>query len=334
MVVFYLKHTFMKCSDSRVSDKTFYKTFARTNPSDKLVVRSLLVLLKYYRWSKFSIISEGNNPYMSIAQNLEKQVSNNTNFTINHNGIKYFPNQYICCEDKQKCCRDIFSDVVDETYKSTRVYVFFGRLADLIELMTKLQMRKLLDNGEYVIIYIDLEAYSESTAYRYFWRMDMRQHLVDTTLKAAGSLLVIVPTPPQAAGYAEFEENVRKYNFEEPFSFPNKLPYPKHITEFAAYLYDSVILYAEALAKTLDEDGDPRNGTNIIQKIISRGMYQSVTGAWMHIDDNGDVEGNYTVLALQPTPPNLTLKGLGGERLSHLMLPMAQFQYDEETGEP
>lgn len=54
----------------------------------------------------------------------------------------------------------------------------------------------------------------------------------------------------------------------------------------------------------------------------------------MHIDDNGDVEGNYTVLALQPTPPNLTLKGLGGERLSHLMLPMAQFQYDEETGEP
>ncbi|GIY12171.1 receptor-type guanylate cyclase Gyc76C [Caerostris extrusa] len=196
-------------------------------------------------------------------------------------------------------------------------------------------MRKLLDSREYVIIYIDLEAYSESASYRYFWRMDMRQHLVDVAIKAAGSLLVIVPTPPQDKGYKEFVENVRQYNFKEPFSFPNKLPYPKHITEFAAYLYDSVILYAEALAQTLAENEDPRNGSYIIQKIINRGRYQSVTGAWMHIDENGDVEGNYTVLALQPAPHNITLKGLGGEKnLSHLMLLMARFQYDGDTGEP
>ncbi|GBM47600.1 hypothetical protein AVEN_77039-1 [Araneus ventricosus] len=111
--------------------------------------------------------------------------------------------------------------------------------------------------------------------------------------------------------------------------------YLQHITEFAAYLYDSVILYAEALAQTLAEGEDPRNGTFIIQKIINKGMYQSVTGAWMHVDENGDVEGNYTVLALQNAPQNITLKGLGGEKnLSHLMLPMARFQYDGETGEP
>ncbi|GBL72383.1 hypothetical protein AVEN_228965-1, partial [Araneus ventricosus] len=57
--------------------------------------------------------------------------------------------------------------------------------------------------------------------------MDMRQHLVDVAIKAAGSLLVIVPTPPQDKGYSEFVENVRQYNFKEPFNFPNKLPYPK-----------------------------------------------------------------------------------------------------------
>ncbi|GFU33871.1 guanylate cyclase [Trichonephila clavipes] len=106
--------------------------------------------------------------------------------------------------------------------------------------------------------------------------MDMRQHLVDVALKAAGSLLVIVPTPPQDKGYSDFVENVRQYNFKEPFNFPNKLPFPKHITEFAAYLYDSVILYAEALAQTLAENEDPRNGTLIIQKIINKGMYQRV----------------------------------------------------------
>lgn len=49
----------------------------------------------------------------------------------------------------------------------------------------------------------------------------------------------------------------------------------QHITEFAAYLYDSVILYAEALSATLEEGEDPKNGTYIIQKIILKEIYQS-----------------------------------------------------------
>ena len=49
------------------------------------------------------------------------------------------------------------------------VYVFFGSRADLIQFSTMLQMRKLLDAGEYVIIYIDFEAYSEAESYIYFW---------------------------------------------------------------------------------------------------------------------------------------------------------------------
>ncbi|XP_042897252.1 receptor-type guanylate cyclase Gyc76C [Parasteatoda tepidariorum] len=322
-----------KCSESRIFDKNFYKTFARTNPSDKGVVRSILALLKYYRWRKFSILSEENNPYMTVAQSLEKQVSSYPNFTINHKGIKYIPNLHVCCEDKKPCCTDNFSKVVEETYKTTRVYVFFGRLTYLIELLTKLQM-KLLDIKDYVIVYIHLEQYSVAESYQYFWRVDMRPYLKEMAMKAAKSLLVIVPSPPHDKGYHDFEEKVRNYNFEEPFKFPNNLPYPKHITEFAAYLYDSVILYAEALAKTLEEKEDPRNGTFIIQKIIEKEVYRSVTGAWMHIDTNGDVEGNYTVLALQQAPPNLTLKGIGrGKNLSHLMLPMAIFQYDGGTGE-
>lgn len=63
--------------------------------------------------------------------------------------------------------------------------------------------------------------------------------------------------------------------------------------------------------------------------------YLGVTGAWLHIDENGDVEGNYTVLSLQPAPSNLSLKGFRGKRnLSHVMLPMATFQYDELSHEP
>ncbi|XP_035208191.1 receptor-type guanylate cyclase Gyc76C-like isoform X2 [Stegodyphus dumicola] len=272
---------------------------------------------------------------MIVAKSLEQQVSKYPNFTINHKSIKYFANMHVCCEDGMPCCNDIFSQVVEDTYRSTRVYIFFGNEADLIQFMTMLQIRKLLDSKEYVIIYIDLHIYSLPNAYRYFWRMDRRQHLNDIAMKAAQSLLVIVPSPPHDKGYPDFEDKVREYNEKEPFKFPNTLPYAKHITEFAAYLYDSVILYAEALAAALLEKQDPRNGTYIIQKIVSKGIYRSITGAWMHIDENGDVEGNYTVLSLQKSPQNLTLKGFSGEKnLTHIMLPMGRFQYDEQTHEP
>lgn len=55
----------------------------------------------------------------------------------------------------------------------------------------------------------------------------MRPHHVNMALKAAKSLLVIVPSPPKDKGYKAFEDKVRDYNMEEPFNFPNALPFAK-----------------------------------------------------------------------------------------------------------
>lgn len=57
--------------------------------------------------------------------------------------------------------------------------------------------------------------------------MDMRPHHVDMALKAAKSLLVIVPSPPKDKGYRDFEDKVRDYNMKDPFNFPNALPFAK-----------------------------------------------------------------------------------------------------------
>jgi guanylate cyclase, other len=101
------------------------------------------------------------------------------------------------------------------------------------------------------------------------------------------------------------------------------------VSIYAAYLYDSVKLYAWALDQLLREDGRvltdevifevAQNGTAIIEAIRNR-TYQSksycinkkksishfptfptgVTGATIKIDRNGDSEGNFSVLALKP----------------------------------
>ncbi|KAL3875929.1 hypothetical protein ACJMK2_033833, partial [Sinanodonta woodiana] len=67
---------------------------------------------------------------------------------------------------------------------------------------------------------------------------------------------------------------------------------------YAAYLYDSVMVYAKALNQTLAEGIDIHDGFRIIQKIRSI-TYKSVLGYEIFVDDQGDSEGNYTLLALK-----------------------------------
>lgn len=96
-------------------------------------------------------------------------------------------------------------------------------------------------------------------------------------------------------------------------------------------MYDSVWLYARALHTLLSQQKKPltdeiieevsSNGTKIIETIISAGSYESITGATMQLDKNGDSEGNFSVLALQPY--NLTVKNF---TCTHHMLAVGYFQ--------
>lgn len=327
-----------KCADSKVSNKDFYSTFARTHPPDIQVVRSVIALLTYYKWKKFSIISENNNLYLTVANNLQAQAQEQE-FIINSK--ETYENYYSCCEDNKPCCQNAFFNIVEETYKGTRVYVFLGKTSDLIRLILVLRNRGLLDSGEYVVIYVDLEHYSISQAYKYIWtRPDISPDEKKARLEATKSLLVIVPSPPKGKDYTAFEEKVREFNSKPPFNFRDSkepvkdIVWKRHITMYASYLFDAVMLYAEALDQVLSSGLDEYNGREIITRIISKKRYQSVTGGWMNIDENGDVEGNYTLLARMKTPDDLVLKGMNGsQKPTHIMLPVGNFEYDEEKNE-
>jgi len=107
--------------------------------------------------------------------------------------------------------------------------------------------------------------------------------------KRAKSLLVVVSTPP-TKNYKEFTDKVREYNKKPPFEFmtdffPKNKNFLTFVSIYAAYLYDSVKLYAWALDKLLRNDTRPltdtvirewaSNGTAIIQAIIQNRTYRS-----------------------------------------------------------
>ena len=324
-----------KCADSKVSRKDLYPTFTRTHPSDTQVVRSVLALLHYYKWTKFSIVWENTPQYQPVVKNLVRHAKEQ-HFMVNSNN-KY-ENYYECCIGNKPCCQSTFLNIIEETYKLTRVYVFFGKTSDLQRMMLVLRLRGLFENGEYIVIYVDLEEeYLLSQSYKYIWtQTDISKHEKQARIEAAQSLLVIVPSPPKGIGYSDFEDKVREFNAKPPFNIkdPFDEKYKRHITIYASYLYDSVILYSEALSQVLKEGSDEYDGKAIIQKIISKKRYLSVTGVYMNVDENGEIEGNYTVLARMPTPDNIFLKGLNAsQRPSHLMLPVGCFEYDETSNE-
>ena len=50
------------------------------------------------------------------------------------------------------------------------VYVFLGNPKVLVEMMNTMHALQMFDNGEYMVITVDMETYSYREAYKYLWR--------------------------------------------------------------------------------------------------------------------------------------------------------------------
>ncbi|XP_020709582.2 receptor-type guanylate cyclase Gyc76C-like isoform X2 [Athalia rosae] len=269
-----------KCSDYKASA---VPTFARTEPPDTQVTKSVIALLLHYNWDKFTIITE--KSWSTVARSLEDQASKH-NLTVNH--YRRIEDRHICCEQRLPCCGNDWFQLIQDTKNMTRKPEHFKNL------------RNCLDPKDF--------------------------------LQRGRSLLVVAATSP-TQGYEEFTKKVSEYNKKEPFKFGIPLlfeRFEKYVSIHAAYLYDSVKLYAQALDQLVRDHPEltveeiASNGTQIIETIIKNHTYESVSGATIKLDENGDSEGNFSVLALQKLPmqrDNFTC--------DYQMIPVGQFQQGE-----
>ncbi|KAK2576982.1 hypothetical protein KPH14_011945 [Odynerus spinipes] len=319
-----------KCSDYKASK---VNTFARTEPPDTQVTKSVIALLLHYGWNKFTIITE--IAWSTVARSLEEQATKH-NLTVNH--YRTVEDRHTCCEERLPCCQaSVWFQLIQETKNMTRIYIFLGTAMSLIDMMNSMQNQRLLDNGEYMVIHVDMMTYSPREAQKYLWKpehLDTLKNCLEPKdfLKKARSLMVVASTPP-TQNYEEFTKKVREYSSKEPFNFiiPELLrKYEKYVSIHAAYLYDSVKLYARALDQLLRDQPEhtleeiASNGTQIIETIIKNHTYQSVSGATIKLDKFGDSEGNFSVLALKKDPFRFN-----NFSCDYQMKPVGQFQQGE-----
>ncbi|KAH7942793.1 hypothetical protein HPB52_001575 [Rhipicephalus sanguineus] len=230
----------------------------------------------------------------------------------------------------------------DRHYEAVEdVYVFLGNYRDLQTLLIAMRMRGLTDKAEYLVIMIDHDIDSwEEFNHNFFGKVPEKD--IRALSEACSQLLVILPRPPAGDSYSEFIEKVREYNQKPPFNFPpGPTIFKKHITQYASYLFDSVMLYADAVTSLIRKNHNISDGQAVIREIIGRKRYKSVTTAEMSITPKGDVEGNYTVLAFLPVSDEAAIKVrnklVEARRASHsvierLFQPAGGFKYvDDET---
>ncbi|KAI9555200.1 hypothetical protein GHT06_017715 [Daphnia sinensis] len=316
------------------------------------VTKSIVALLEHYDWKKFSIVAENSPRWQTVADSLEVRVTANNSMKINHR-LK-FEDMNRCCANRESCCHNSWTfDILEKTRLGTRIYVFLGEPHNLYDFMTTMQMMRLFTKGEY------MAGQGKSIScffFRYNNLPSSEQTMVSAirncselespSPEAAKSLLMIVTTKPNE-GFTQFSKMVRKHNKEPPFNFSEPeifKTFVRHVPMYAAHLYDAVLLYATALGAVLRENNltEPakiveaaKNGTRLFQHIIRDRKYESVTGASISIDDNGDSEGNYTVLAVKFSNVSraITINKMAPSTFycHYEMVPVGRFDYTNST---
>uniref|UniRef100_A0A915Q3I8 Guanylate cyclase n=1 Tax=Setaria digitata TaxID=48799 RepID=A0A915Q3I8_9BILA len=338
-----------KCKDEMMSDKSKYPTFARTVPTETEITAALIALLKHFNWRKFSIIYEKNvaneELFRSIKSAIEKQNEglevSDTRYTIIN--VSTVPHPFSEIE------RSNIEQIISDTFRSTRIYLTFGNVRLFRRILLKMGAQGLMESGDYALIYLDPD-YNWLNTYHamnnHFFRdtlLSVRQSWDDLNsqdrkvVNFSKFALAIIPTPVQLNS-PEFISFWRKANHYLSLFGVKQGNTTTSIkaNRFACYLYDAVKLYASALTVVLNETAseqlpvgyDPiSDGRRIVSHILGR-VYRSIQGFDMHINSNGDAQGNYTLLSLQEVEPVLDVADPDYYPLNYGLSISADFVHD------
>jgi len=351
-----------KCSDSAVSDKNIYTTFARTVPSTSKVSKSLISIMKHFDWTSFTMVvgsrqDEGKTNWEEAAETLQELAEDNK-IRINHKMLFTEPyhgyhdssaNDYVKDKNADEEHEDESSteyteaenltagikrikEIIDKTYAETRIYVFLGDDHALIDFAREMENRGLNKDGKYALIAVQDKPYEIEQKAKYlqkFHESDDEWNVTSPYVQAFRTVMMVMQRAPQGENYKEFLKNTIMMSHNNSV-FDVRAPLFNDgikVSPIADNLYDSVRLYARALDAVLDEGGNAKQGSKILQKIIGR-PYNSIRGYEIMIDNNGDAESNYTVVSLKVDGNGrYSLEPVGN--FTHAGLALPSFNYDE-----
>uniref|UniRef100_A0A1B0FQA5 Guanylate cyclase n=1 Tax=Glossina morsitans morsitans TaxID=37546 RepID=A0A1B0FQA5_GLOMM len=263
-------------------------------------------MLSAFHWQKFAIVVSSKPIWgAEVARAIQEQAEAE-NFTITH--FREIPD-YIPIEKTLLKMQKI----IDETYTTTRIYVFIGEHIAMVDFVRCMQNRQLLQNGDYIIISVDDEIYDSKRRVNImernyldpYIRKEKRKSLDKNSFRSVIKISMTYPLNPHIRELcSKIKEYARKYPFLVPYHqrvFDNI-----SVPIYGLHLYDSVMIYAKAITDLLQIGADIYDGRLVMSRIFNH-SYHSIQGFDVHIDGNGDAEGNYTVITLQNDGNNVNL---------------------------
>ncbi|KAG5320032.1 GCY3E cyclase, partial [Acromyrmex heyeri] len=291
------------CTHNETSNKKEFPTFARTRPPDSQIAKSVVSVLMAFNWTKVTFLYMNSTMFefnkMSTVATTILMSFEAAGIAVNY--CRSWNEPYHVTHMKNP-----FHELVRQTYRGTRIYLILGHYYEHIGLLMALDKMNLLEKGEYFVVGIDIEFYDEKHPNKYLKGL-LQKNMDFSIIRAYRSYFSIVASAP--INYMNFTRLVNKYRQKPPFNFTNPSANVGGIVQIVpetAYLYDAVHLYERSLLRALKNNINPWNGKEMLSTL--RGIhYQSAMGYMVYMDENGDAEGNYTLIALDNRP----VKGYG-----------------------
>ncbi|XP_037521917.2 guanylate cyclase 32E [Rhipicephalus sanguineus] len=274
------------CLGRETSDKQRFPTFARTRPPETHISKSVAALLAHFGWRQVALF------YASRLGHVADSVMS----TLRSHGVRL---RHVSSWNETYHYGygpSPFETMLKDAAPKARVFIVLGQYFEHIGLMASLEARGLLQGGEYFVVGVDVQQYDVESPTRYLTGL-FREEPDPSVVRAFRSYLGIVGSP--ASGFEEFSVAVNEYMQRPPFNIVNAadtIGGRKKIPSEGAYLYDAVMVYARAVNACVEHGGDFRNGKHLFEHMRGR-SYQSAMGYMVRMDNNGDAEGNYTLIA-------------------------------------
>ncbi|RWS11161.1 guanylate cyclase 32E-like protein, partial [Dinothrombium tinctorium] len=300
------------CAYPETSNKALFSTFARTRPPDTQISKSVVSVLLKFKWRKIALLYSKSE---TSFRNFEAVARTIENTLVSYKIQVVFKEKWTTTYH-YGFTQNPFRDLIDKSYTHTRIYVIVGHYSEHLGFMLSLEEKGLLKDGNYFVVGVDIEQYDNSHPQMYFKGL-LRSEVEEVAEKAFQSYISIVPSA--SLNYHDFAVKVNKFMQLSPFNFANpfetiggllrRFHYFAKIPEEGAFLYDAVYIYARALNDTLRSEKNPFDGRTIFSYIKGR-PYKSAMGYMVFMDENGDAEGNYTLITRKKRHGENSMSGL------------------------
>ncbi|PVD39419.1 hypothetical protein C0Q70_02049 [Pomacea canaliculata] len=265
-------------------------------PSGIYVSKFIVSVLQGFGWKSFWLVggAEGVTNVWADTTNILNSLATSHGLTLN--GINREPLNDAYHSSKTSS-HNPYPDIINNSTRKTRVYVFLGDYNALVDFVRALHDRTGSARGEYVVVALD-DTKQQRNNKTSFLRIDeTNRNVTSNDLEVFRNVLLLRSLQPTTE-QKDFAKLVYEYNYQDPINLTKGIisAVPK-LRQEAFYIYDAVMHYGEAVRQLIKLGQDPYNGQNVVNTLRST-YRKSIQGFNVYINDRGESEGTYALMSV------------------------------------